>query len=61
MVFLCRGSLFRTLASDVRAGGDGGTMGTMWLKVRNLRSRLASSCSGALEASKFSFCAVVFV
>ena len=44
MVFLCRESVFRTSTSDVRAGGDGGTVGTAWLKVRNSRLRLASSC-----------------
>jgi hypothetical protein len=44
MVFLCGGSVFRTLASDVRAGGDSGIVGTGCLKVRKSRSRLVSSC-----------------
>jgi hypothetical protein len=44
MVFLCGGSVFRTLASDVRAGSDGGIVGTGCLKVRKSRSRLVSSC-----------------
>jgi hypothetical protein len=39
VVFLCGGCVFRTTASDIKAGGDGGTVGTRCLKVRNSRSR----------------------